>query len=62
MHPLWHALVSDPRFNRYRAVLGARIHEDKYAYLFVAPGVRLQRPTADLAADRCLHVWPISAE
>ena len=60
MHPLWKAIVTDPRFNRYEAVMAMRINQNKYGYLFLAPGVRLGTTMAKLDGGRCLEAWPIT--
>jgi hypothetical protein len=61
-HPLWREIAGDHRFNRYRPVMGIRIHRRKYLYLFTAPGIRLAVPPADRVEGRCLQAWTIDLQ
>ena len=58
-HPLARAIRMSPEFTGYRPVLGVRIHEAKYFYLFLRHGTNLRGRPGVRHPHECLEVWNI---
>ncbi len=60
MHPLWYAILTDPRLeSNYRALCRFKIHDHKYLYLFVRSTIDTPSIISDIPAGRCLETHPI---
>jgi hypothetical protein len=61
MHPLWYAILTEPRLeSQYRGACAFKTHENKYLYLFVRNDIDVDLRQEDLPQRRCLETQPFS--